>query len=117
AKSLEAGRPIEVEERPTLADSLGGGIGLANRWTFEATKRLVDEVVLVTESEIAAGIRHIYREEREVVEGAAAVGVSAILSGRVRPRGPTVVILTGLNIDPALHLRILNGADALEVAV
>ncbi len=52
-----------------------------------------------------------------MVEGAAAVGVSALLSGRVRPRGPTVVILTGRNIDAALHLRILNGADALEVAV
>ena len=114
AASLQAGRPIEVEERSTLADSLGGGIGLSNRWTFEATRQLVDEVVLVTEAEIAAGIRQIYREEREVVEGAAAVGVSALLSGRVRPLGATVALLSGRNIDPALHLRVLNGADSLE---
>ncbi|KQQ91246.1 hydroxyectoine utilization dehydratase EutB [Aureimonas sp. Leaf324] len=114
AASLQAGRPIEVEERSTLADSLGGGIGLSNRWTFEATRQLVDEVVLVTEAEIAAGIRQIYREEREVVEGAAAVGVSALLSGRVRPLGATVALLSGRNIDPTLHLRVLNGADSLE---
>lgn len=114
AASLRAGRPVEVEELQTLADSLGGGIGLANRWTFEAVRQLVDEVVLVTEAEIAAGIRHVYREEREVVEGAAAVGIAALLSGRIRPQGATVALLSGRNIDPALHLRILNGADALE---
>jgi threonine dehydratase len=114
ATSLQTGRPIEVEELPTLADSLGGGIGLSNEWTFEATRQLVDEVVLVTEAEIAAGIRHVYREEREIVEGAAAVGIAALLSGRVRPRGATAALLSGRNIDPALHLRILNGADALE---
>ncbi|GGE03114.1 hydroxyectoine utilization dehydratase EutB [Aureimonas endophytica] len=115
AASLRAGHPVEVAELTTLADSLGGGIGLANRWTFDAVRELVDEVVLLTEAEISAGVRYIYQEEHEVVEGAAAVGVSALLSGRFRPRGATVALLSGRNIDPALHLRILNGADALEV--
>jgi threonine dehydratase len=86
--SLDAGRPVEVEELPTLADSLGGGIGLDNRHTFAMTRALVDEVVLLSETEIAAGVRHCYRHERQIVEGAGAVGVAALLAGKVRPEGP-----------------------------
>jgi len=107
--SLAAGRPVDIEELPTLADSLGGGIGLANRHTFAMARDLVDEVVLVTEAEIAAAIRTAYAEEGEVIEGAAAVGIAALDAGRVRPQGPVAVILTGKNIDMALHRRIVMG--------
>ncbi|MCB8836423.1 hydroxyectoine utilization dehydratase EutB [Aurantimonas sp. VKM B-3413] len=112
--SLSAGRPVEVEELPTLADSLGGGIGLANSWTFEAVRDLVDEVVLLSEAEIAAGIRHAYFEEREIVEGGAAVGIAALLAGKVRPQGPVVTLLSGRNIAMDLHRSVVNGADSLE---
>jgi threonine dehydratase len=112
AASLEAGRPVEVEELPTLADSLGGGVGLANRHTFAMTRALVDEVILLSEPEIAAGIRHCYREERQIVEGSGAVGVGAILAGRVRAQGgATAVLLSGGNIDMDLHFRIVSGED------
>ena len=67
--SLDAGRPVPVEELPTLADSLGGGIGLDNRLTFAMCRDLLDDVVLLSEDEIAAGIRHAYEREREIVEG------------------------------------------------
>ena len=112
--SLQAGQPVEVEELPTLADSLGGGIGLANRWTFDMVRAHVDEVVLLTEAEIAAGIRFAYQEEREIVEGAAAVGIGAILAGKVKPAGPAAIVLSGRNIAMDLHRRIVNGADSLE---
>jgi len=112
AASLEAGRPVEVEELPTLADSLGGGVGLANRHTFAMTRALVDEVILLSEPEIAAGIRHCYREERQIVEGSGAVGVGAILAGRVQAQGgATAVLLSGGNIDMDLHVRIVSGED------
>jgi len=52
-ESLRAGRPVELDEVPTLADSLQGGIGLQNRHTFHLVRDLVDETVLVTEGEIA----------------------------------------------------------------
>jgi threonine dehydratase len=107
--SLAAGHPVEVKELPTLADSLGGGIGLDNRHTFEMARALVNEVVLVTEAEIASAIRVAYAEEGEVLEGAAAVGIAALDAGKVRPDGPTVVLLSGGNIDPALHARIIAG--------
>ncbi|RWC89715.1 MAG: hydroxyectoine utilization dehydratase EutB [Mesorhizobium sp.] len=107
--SLDAGRPVEVEELPTLADSLGGGIGLDNRLTFGMCRDLLDDVILLSEDEIAAGIRHAYEEEREIVEGAGAVGIAALLAGKVKTAGPAVLILSGRNIDMALHRRIVCG--------
>lgn len=112
--SLDAGRPVEVEELPTLADSLGGGIGLGNSLTFTMCRDLLDGVVLLGEAEIAAGIEHAYREEREIVEGAGAVGIAALLAGKVRLAGPTVVLMSGCNIDMALHRRIVCGGDLPE---
>jgi threonine dehydratase len=107
--SLDAGRPVPIEELATLADSLGGGIGLDNRLTFAMCRDLLDDVVLLSESEIAAGIIHAYAEEREIVEGAGAVGIAALLAGKVRPAGPVVLVLSGRNIDMARHRRIVCG--------
>ena len=104
--SLSAGRPIEVEEQETLADSLGGGIGLSNRYTFAMCRALLDEVVLLEEGEIAAGIQHAFLSEGEVVEGAGAVGIAALLAGKIVPVGPTAIIVSGRNIDEARHRRI-----------
>ncbi|RWB61642.1 hydroxyectoine utilization dehydratase EutB [Mesorhizobium sp.] len=112
--SLDAGRPVQVEELPTLADSLGGGIGLDNQLTFAMCRSLLDDVILLSEDEIAAGIRHAYEKEREIVEGAGAVGIGALLSGKVKAKGPTVLILSGRNIDMGLHRRIVCGDTALE---
>ncbi|MDX8442102.1 hydroxyectoine utilization dehydratase EutB [Mesorhizobium australafricanum] len=107
--SLDAGRPVQVEELPTLADSLGGGIGLDNRLTFAMCRSLLDDVILLSEDEIAAGIRHAYEREREIVEGAGAVGIAALLAGKVKAKGPMVAILSGRNIDMELHRRIVCG--------
>lgn len=111
--SLDAGRPVSIEELPTLADSLGGGIGLDNRLTFAMCRDLLDGVVLLSEEEIAAGIRHAYEVEREVVEGAGAVGMAALLAGKVAIEGPVVVLVSGRNIDMALHRQIVCGEPAL----
>ncbi|WP_077966177.1 hydroxyectoine utilization dehydratase EutB [Ensifer adhaerens] len=108
--SLDAGRPVQVEEVASLADSLGGGIGLDNAVTFEMCRALLDDVILLSEAEIAAGMRHAYAEEREVIEGAGAVGIAALLSGRLgRLEGSVAVILSGRNVDMGLHRRVING--------
>lgn len=112
ATAIAAGHPVSVEEEETLADSLGGGIGLSNRVTFALCRDLIDEVVLLNEAEIAAGIRYATREESEIVEGAGAVGIAALLAGKVRPQGPTALIVSGRNIDEAVHRRIVSGATA-----
>ncbi len=108
---LAAGKPIFVEELPTLADALGGGIGLDNRLTFPMVRDLVDDVVLVSEAEIAEAVRHGYWQEREIVEGSGAVGMAAILNGKVSLDGPAVVVLSGCNLDMGLHHRIISGED------
>ena len=104
--SLRAGHPIEVEEQETLADCLGGGIGLANRYSFPMVQQFVDDVILVSEQEIAAAIAALYLQEQIVCEGAAAVGVAALMAGRLPAAGKTVLILTGRNIDMELHRRL-----------
>ncbi|RNF33435.1 hydroxyectoine utilization dehydratase EutB [Paracoccus methylarcula] len=112
AASLAAGHPVEVEEVETLADSLGGGIGLQNRLTFPMVRDLMDELILLTEDEIAAGIRHLAIEDGETVEGAAAVGAGAVLAGKLNAGdGPLVLILSGGNIDPARHAEIVKGVS------
>jgi threonine dehydratase len=112
AAAIAAGGPVAVIEEETLADSLGGGIGLANRVTFELCRDLLDDVVLLSEAEIAAGIRHAALVEGEIVEGAGAVGIAALLAGKVNPQGPTALIVSGRNIDEAVHRRIVSGATA-----
>jgi threonine dehydratase len=114
--SLLASRPVYVDELETLADSLGGGIGLDNRFTFRMCQDLLDGVILVTEEEIAAGIRHAYLVEGEVVEGAGAVGIAALLAGKVVAEGPTAVVVSGGNIDEAVHRRIVEAAGRGNVA-
>ena len=105
--SLRAGKPVQVEEVATLADSLGGGIGLDNRYTFRMVQALVDDTMLVSEEEIAGAIRHAYDQEQLILEGSGAVGIAALLSGRIEAAGTTVVMASGANIDMALHRRLL----------
>jgi threonine dehydratase len=107
--SLLAGRPVAVEEVETLADSLGGGVGLSNQYTFSMCRELLDGVVLLDEAEIASGIRHAFSVEGEVAEGAGAVGIAALLHDKVKPRGPTAVLLSGRNIDADLHRDVVAG--------
>jgi threonine dehydratase len=106
--SQQAGKPVDVEELPTLADSLGGGIGLDNRLTFGIVRDYVDELVLLSEEEIADGIRHAYFREQVILEGGGSVGIAALLAGKVAPGNKTVVLLSGKNIDMELHRKIIN---------
>lgn len=112
--SLQAGKPVLVEEVASLADSLGGGIGLDNRYTFDMVRRYVDHTALVGEASIARGMVHMYRHEREVVEGAAAVGAAALLDGlaqKLSLPGPIVLVLSGRNVDMAQHQQLMAQAN------
>jgi threonine dehydratase len=117
AASQKAGRPVEVREEETLADSLGGGIGLANRHSFRLVRELVDDIVLVSEAEIAAAIAAFYWREQIVCEGAAAVGLAALLGNRLPAvGGKTVLVVSGRNIDMQLHHRLVARAGLAEGA-
>jgi threonine dehydratase len=107
-ESQKAGGPVEVEETASLADSLGGGIGLDNRHTFAMVRELVDDLLLVEEGQIAEAIRYAYWREQQVVEGSGAVGIAALRAGLVQRPGVCVVVLSGGNIDMAQHARLIG---------
>ena len=106
--SLQAGYPVPVDETPTLADALSGTIGMDNEFSFDITQRYLDESLLLSEDEIAEAIRHTFLQDRLVAEGGGAVGVGAVLSGRLKTHeGPTVIVLSGCNIDMNTFRRIV----------
>lgn len=111
-ESLRAGQPVQVPEEETLADSLMGGIGLENRYTFSLVQRDVDETILVSETEIARAMAFLFQEQGVVVEGAGAVGVAALLSGKVPDVGQNLaVVISGRNVAIPEFLRIVQEVD------
>ncbi len=110
--SIRAGRPVEVEEVASLADSLGGGIGLDNRLSFPLCRDLLDDVVLVTEEEIYRALQTLFYEDRMVAEGACVVGIAALQAGKLpAPKGSIATIITGRNVDMTVFHRIMAGQD------
>jgi threonine dehydratase len=100
ARALEAGRPVKLEHTESIADGL---LPLAiGEIPFSIISGRVRTSVLVEEAEIVAALRYLYREADLTVEPSGAVTTAALLSGRVRPAGPTVAVLSGGNVDPAL---------------
>jgi len=110
-ESLRAGHPVEVQEVASLADSLGGGIGMGNRLSFPMCRDLLDAVILVTEEEIYHAMQVLYYEDRIVAEGACVVGLAAVLAGKVQISGPTATIITGRNLDMEMFTRVVTGQD------
>ncbi|WP_428028020.1 hydroxyectoine utilization dehydratase EutB [Altererythrobacter sp.] len=109
AESLAAGKPVEVEEVASLADSLGGGIGLDNRHTFTLCQRHVDDVILLSEEEIYAGMRSLFFDDRLVAEGASAVGHGALISDKLKLDGPAAMIISGANVDMQQFSNVMGG--------
>lgn len=110
--ALDAGKPVDVDEFPSLADSLGGGIGLENKFTFALCQKLIDEVALVSEEEIYHAMQMLYYEERIVAEGSCVVGLAAMKAGRVTiPDGPVAAIITGRNVNMDMFTKIMQGED------
>jgi len=110
-QSLRAGHPVEVEELPSLADSLGGGIGMDNKLSFPMCRDLLDDTILVTEEDIYHAMQVLFHEDRIVAEGACVVGLAAVLSGRITLSGPTATVITGRNLDMDMFTRIVSGRD------
>lgn len=108
-ESLKAGRPVQVEEKGSLADSLLGGIGMKNRYNLPLLERYVDEHILVSEEDIRAGMYSAYRSQQLVIEGAAAVGIGALLNGKLEAKNRRVVtVLTGRSIDSSEYLQVIQ---------
>ncbi|WEG07595.1 threonine ammonia-lyase [Microbacterium horticulturae] len=103
--SLAAGHPLEVATTPTIADGIA--VARPGDITFDLVRELVDEVVTVTEDDIARALLVLLERAKQVVEPAGAVGVAAILAGKIEASGTTATILSGGNIDPLLLQRVV----------
>jgi threonine dehydratase len=95
---------------PTLADGLAGNIE-AGSVTVDLVRRHVHEIVDVNEDEISDAIRFLAREHGLIVEGSGAVGVAALLHGKIAADGgPMALLLTGRNIAPKVLAAVLTEA-------
>jgi threonine dehydratase len=104
--SLAAGEPTEISSVATIADGIA--VSKPGVLNFEIIRQTVDEIVTVTEDDIARAMLVLLERAKMVVEPAGAVSVAAILAGKVAPTGPTVAILSGGNIDPLLMQRVIS---------
>jgi threonine dehydratase len=106
--SREAGRVVQIAHSDTLAD------GIATKrigdLTFPIVERYVDDLISVGEDAIAAAILLLLEREKTVAEGAGAVPIAALLSGRLRlgPEDRVVAVLSGGNIDINMISRIID---------
>lgn len=104
--SLAKGKPVEIELGPTISDGIA--VSKPGNLNFDIISRCVDEVVTVTDDESATAILVLLERAKMVVEPSGAAGVAAILAGKIKATGPTVVILSGGNIDPMILERVIS---------
>jgi len=104
--SLEAGEPVTVSTKPTIADGIA--VARPGDLNFPIIRDLVDDIVTVSDDDVARALLVLLERAKLVVEPAGAVGVAAIMSGAVRDTGRTVVLLSGGNIDPLMMERIIT---------
>jgi threonine dehydratase len=108
-ESLKTGKPVQVEEKDSIAESLLGGIGFENRFTLILVENFVDEHVLISEEEIKDGMFYVFNQHRLIIEGAAAVGVGALLNQKIEVKGRRVVaLLSGSSINSDDYIRIMQ---------
>ena len=107
-ESMRTNKMVEMETFPTLADTCAGGVDL-DTITLELLQRYVEEIVLLTETEIEESIRLLFEQHRLVVEGSGALGVGGLLKRKERFKGKRVVaVVCGRNIDLEVFKRIIR---------
>lgn len=95
-----------LPDLPSLADGLTGEVERGSV-TIPMVRQLVDEIVLVSEEDIARAIAFAWYLYGEKIEGAGAVGLAAILSNKVKER-PVLVVVSGGNVGFEVHREILE---------
>ncbi len=99
-QSLAAGRIVEIDVKPTLADGLAGNLD-PDTITFDIVRRNVDRVVVVSEDELRGAIRELFLSDGLKAEGAGAAAAAALLAGKIDVKDQRVaVVISGGNIDP-----------------
>ncbi len=109
AESVRAGKLLELDSEPTLADGTAGGI-VPGSMTFPICRRVVDEFVLVSEEEIAAAMRLSIETHCLLIEGAAALSIAALLKDPAPYRSQSVILVVSGKKVGVDTLRTVLGA-------
>jgi threonine dehydratase len=111
ARSWKAGKLVEIENLPTLADGLAGQVDDA---ALAIGRAALDDIVTSPEDEIGRAMLWLLDEHGLTVEGSGAAGVAAVLSGRLSPKGKTVIVVSGGNVDESrmVELRLRGGEQS-----
>jgi threonine dehydratase len=111
--SLEAGRPVPAQSALTIADGIA--VKRPGDLTLALLGEWLDGMAVVDDEDAAEAMFVLMERCKLVVEGAGAVGVAALLGGQVTaaPRGTTVAVLSGGNVDPGLLLSIARRHETL----
>jgi threonine dehydratase len=110
-RSLAAGERVRIDVPPTIADGLQATE--PGELTFEVNRRLVDEVVTVTDEEIVEAMAFLFDRLKLVSEPSGAVGVAALLNGKLEARGRSVgVVLSGGNVGAARFAKLVATSPA-----
>lgn len=104
--SLAAGAPVALPEVSTIADGIA--VKTPGELTLAHVAKYVDEIVTVTEEEIARAVLLLVERAKQVVEPSGAAGLAAVMGGHGLYVEPVVVLLCGGNVDPLLLMRIIQ---------
>ena len=107
-RSLQDGEivPVSADAPPTLCDALQ--TPRVSPITFGILRERGARPLSASEDSVRNAVRWAWEKHQIVVEPGGAIALAALLSGQVEPADGTVVVLSGGNVDPALHARILN---------
>jgi threonine dehydratase len=104
--ALAASRPVTLDRVATMADGIA--VRCVSDLTLAHVRAYVDDVVTVTEEEISQALLLLLERAKAVVEPSGAVGLAAVLAGKVPGRGPACCILSGGNVDPLLLMKLIH---------
>ncbi|HEX9530958.1 MAG TPA: threonine ammonia-lyase [Acidimicrobiales bacterium] len=105
-QSLRAQHRVTLPRVGTMADGIA--VSAPSELTLAHIRAYVDDVVTVTDEEISQAVLLLIERTKAVVEPAGAVGVAALLAGKVAAPGPAVAVLSGGNVDPLLLTRLID---------
>jgi threonine dehydratase len=109
-QSLAAGERVRIDVPRTIADGLQATE--PGELTFEVNARRVDEIVTVTDEEIVAAMIFLYERMKIVAEPSGAIGVAALLSGKVDANDKSAgVIVSGGNVGAARFAELISSAS------
>ena len=105
-RSLDAGAVVKLQSVATMADGIA--LKAPGELTLALTKKYVQDVVTVTEEEISQAVLLLLERAKAVVEPSGAVGLAAVMAGKIPGNAAVVVVVSGGNVDPLLLTHIIQ---------